>query len=358
MTDWVQALHAAASSGQHCMLVSIVRAQGSTPRELGAKMVVTEQGSFATIGGGRFEYECVQLARRLLQQRVAHEIRRFSLGPSLGQCCGGAAEVSFDLVESESKWVSHLADQLRHGAVVLASVVQAAAKYRGHRWLVSEGGVFGEIDDAALDARIGAAGRHLLDTRAEAEIVHFADALGRDITVLVEPVLPHALNVVLFGAGHVGQALVSTLAGLACRITWVDSRRDVFPRDVPANVRCVVSGFPQEQVDAAPADSYYLVMTHSHPLDQMICEKILGRDDFRYCGLIGSKSKRRKFEKRFLAHGLPARLIEKLTCPIGIDGISGKRPEEISIAVAAQLLQVSQGHAQPARSLRPRLAAS
>ena len=126
----------------------------------------------------------------------------------------------------------------------------------------------------------------------------------------------------------------------------MDSRLNGFPDDIPSNVTCVTTGSPEYEVDEAPAGTYFLVMTHSHPLDQAICEKILNRDDFRYCGLIGSRSKRKKFEKRFRANGISAQVCRKLSCPIGITGISGKHPKEIAIAVTAELLQLKERSAQ------------
>jgi xanthine dehydrogenase accessory factor len=89
-----------------------------------------------------------------------------------------------------------------------------------------------------------------------------------------------------------------------------------------------------------PAGSYYLVMTHSHALDLEICEQILRRQDVAYCGLIGSLSKRRRFERLLRKQGITDAMLEKLTCPIGVPGIPGKRPQEIAIAVAAELLQI------------------
>jgi xanthine dehydrogenase accessory factor len=108
---------------------------------------------------------------------------------------------------------------------------------------------------------------------------------------------------------------------------------------VPANVTCLESESPAAEVAAMPANAYYLVMTHSHPLDFEICSRILARGDFAYCGLIGSVSKRRRFEKQMRKLGMPATSLERLTCPIGLPGIDSKKPEAIAIAVAAELLQ-------------------
>jgi xanthine dehydrogenase accessory factor len=148
-----------------------------------------------------------------------------------------------------------------------------------------------------------------------------------------------SFNLALFGAGHVGSAVVATMAGLDCNVRWIDSRREIFPGKVPANVTCLESESPPGEVAAMPANAYYLVMTHSHPLDFEICSRILARGDFAYCGLIGSVSKRRRFEKQMREQGMAAAAFDRLTCPVGIAGIDSKKPEAIAIAVAAQLLQ-------------------
>ena len=125
---------------------------------------------------------------------------------------------------------------------------------------------------------------------------------------------------------------------MPCRIDWIDSRASEFPDVVPANVRIELADQPESEVDELPAGSHVVIMTHSHALDQAICDRVLRRDDLAWCGLIGSITKRRQFEKRLLARGLAERALTKLTCPIGIDGISGKHPAQIAISVAAQLL--------------------
>ena len=339
MKNWLECLQQTVDQGEPCILVSIVDAHGSTPREVGAKMIVTEGDAYATIGGGRFEYDCIEVAREMLRLRQLHKVQRYSLGPSLGQCCGGVAEVAFDLIAENSEWVLTLIAQQRHSAVVLASIIDQPG-YGHHRWVVSERGMYGTTDAPTLDDQVMKRSQHLLATRGVTQSAHLTDTSGREVVVLLEPIYPHALDIVLFGAGHIGQALVRLLADLPCHVNWVDSRQNLFPANLPVNIDPVVTPAPESEVDHAPSEAYFLVMTHSHPLDQVICERILSKDDFRYCGLIGSKSKRKKFEKRFLAHGIPATVIEKLTCPIGIDGISGKHPAEIAIAVAAQLMQV------------------
>jgi xanthine dehydrogenase accessory factor len=170
-----------------------------------------------------------------------------------------------------------------------------------------------------------------------------------DTRTLLEPVADNAFRLALFGAGHVGSALVNMLASLDCCVRWIDGRRDIFPETVPDNVTCVESADPAREALAMAPGAFYLVMTHSHALDYEICEGILARDDFAWCGLIGSRSKRRRFEKRLRAQGMNEARIGRLTCPIGIPGLDGKRPAEIAVAVAAQLLQIHRLHAVEVR---------
>ena len=149
------------------------------------------------------------------------------------------------------------------------------------------------------------------------------------------------MHVVLFGAGHVGHALVRLLGTLPCVVQWVDARDDLFPDEVPANVQIEATDLPEAIVDEAPAGAYFLVMTHDHSLDFALAQRIMRRDDFAYFGMIGSKTKRVKFERRLVDRGVPPCRLADMTCPIGVEGIADKAPGAIALAVAAQLLLVN-----------------
>lgn len=336
MNDWLESVQNLARGGQPGVLVTVAETRGSTPRESGAKLLVTPEEVAGTIGGGNLEFKAVELARQLLADgAVAATLRRFPLGPALGQCCGGVAVLLFEpLAGTPPAWTEGLA-RLREARLpgVLVSRGDGPAAKR----LVGAAGGHGSLGDPAWDERADAAARELLaGGDAQARLVQLQGLPP----LLLEPQRPCDFHIVLFGAGHVGRALVRLLGGLDCTVDWVDSRPEQFPRELPANVRMIVDEVPEAAVDEIPAGSYVLVMTHSHPLDQAIVERVLRRADSRYCGLIGSESKRRKFERRLLAQGLSAADWGRLTCPIGVPGIAGKRPEEIAVAVAAELLQV------------------
>jgi xanthine dehydrogenase accessory factor len=148
------------------------------------------------------------------------------------------------------------------------------------------------------------------------------------------------IELYLFGAGHVGTALVRALRDLPVRVNWIDTRDGMLPQSPRSGVNAICTDTPEAEIEAAPAGSYFLVMTHDHGLDQRLCEQILQRDDFTYFGLIGSMSKRRNFETRMRRRGVDARKFERMTCPIGIAGIGSKQPAQIAISVAAEILQV------------------
>lgn len=163
------------------------------------------------------------------------------------------------------------------------------------------------------------------------------------------PVPAPRFNLQLYGAGHVGRAVIRLLAGLPCRVQWLDERESEFPPEVlPPHIdkRCVEP--VQAEVAAAAPGSFYLVLTHSHDLDLTLTQAILARGDFGWFGLIGSRTKRARFEHRLRERGFDAAVIERITCPIGLPGIEGKAPELIALAVVAQMLQASA--AAPVRS--------
>jgi xanthine dehydrogenase accessory factor len=334
MSEWLRALERASERGLDAVVVTVVSGKGSTPREPGAKMVVTADAFHGTIGGGELEYQALGTARAVLQARddaTPSHSRRFPLGANLGQYCGGAADLLFERVPPNAEWVRVAAAWQDAGERCVAVTPGAG----DGRLLVRADKTIGSLGDGGRDAAATEIARRML---AGSENTLRIDLLGDATTALFEPLAPVEFNIVLLGAGHVGRALVKVLGTLACRVTWVDSRVNEFPRDPPDNVRVVLTETPLEEIGKAPAGAYFLVMTHSHAIDFDLVEEILARADFAFCGMIGSQTKRRTFENRFLQRGGSPERLARLTCPIGIAGIKGKEPATIAIAIAAQLL--------------------
>jgi len=332
MNEWIDELSDLAAAGEPAMLVTVAGVRGSAPREIGAKMIVTSTETIGTIGGGQLEYQSTRVAVEMLNDQGS-TLRSFPLGSSMGQCCGGVVEILFEpLTDGLPVWLRDLA--ALHGQREPAIIATRISRTSPAKFVVTGDQVFGaDEEDAALVARA----RRILDG---------VPTTVRDVQEFFEPVVAPDLNIAVFGAGHVGAAVVNALSELDCNIRWIDSRAKMF-RKVPVNVRAIDAPDPALEVAAMPADSFYLVMTHSHAMDFDICDRILRRRDARYCGLIGSLSKRRRFEKRYRQQGMSQAVIDQLVCPIGVDGISGKKPAEIAVSAAAEILKVRERSVAP-----------
>jgi xanthine dehydrogenase accessory factor len=250
------------AQGMAAVVVHVVRTQGSAPRDAGTRMLVAPHTVLGTIGGGHLELQAIADARTLLAGGQVARQQHIALGPSLGQCCGGALDLHF--------------------------------------------GLLAESDPATwpLDAPL--------------------------------------FTLQLYGAGHVGRAIVQLLAGLPCQVQWIDEREDEFPPGaLPAHIHKICVEPVQAEVALAPPSACYLVLTHSHDLDLAISHAVLQRGDFGFFGLIGSRTKRARFEHRLRGRGVSDAQLARMVCPIGLPGIPGKAPELMAVAVVAQLLQVA-----------------
>ena len=300
------------------VLVTVAIVQGSGPREAGAKMLVSDGHLMDTIGGGHLEMRAVEIARTMLQDGRQRHFERFALGPSLGQCCGGVVHLAFEVADP---------DQVK--------VLIQRRQQDSWRLIALDGAADSALCDADARLLLGVAVPQF-DRDRGAHVMH--DSTGR--RWLVDPVFAPRAHLVLFGAGHVGAAIVRALAHLPCNVTWVDERDDMFPHAVPANVTVEASDVPEALVAAAPPGASYLVMTHSHALDQRLSEAIMARADVGWFGLIGSMTKRRQFEHRLRERGVDPARIDAMVCPIGLAGITNKAPAVIAASVCAQLLTV------------------
>ena len=218
---------------------------------------------------------------------------------------------------------------------------------------VTDSQIYDSIGGGNLEYHAINTARELL-TEADATPRTETFSLGKDLTqccggevVLLFECFPAcAFNLVLFGAGHVGSALIKILSALPCRVRWLDSRADIFPETVADNVETATIKNPFAAVESCPPNALYLIMTHSHETDFELCEAVLSRTDITYCGLIGSKSKAAKFKSRLHKKGYTETETTRLTCPVGLQTIRGKTPMEVAVSIAAQLLELRGQHSQ------------
>ncbi len=265
MHEWIETVYQLNQNEEAYVLVTILNAQGSTPRESGTKMVVSRTRTYGTIGGGNLEFQAINMANDMLQKGQARQHwETFSLGPSLGQCCGGR------------------------------------------------------------------------------------------ITVLFECFPGNDFHIMLFGAGHVGTALVDILKQVPCRLHWVDARENQHANlaTLPDQVIATVNEAPEDEIRTMPGGGYYIIATHNHQMDLTILETILKRRDARYVGLIGSPTKWKRFTSRLGHKGYDPMFYQHVRCPIGLPTIKGKHPMEVAVSVAAEVLEVrhSTKHNPPRKS--------
>jgi xanthine dehydrogenase accessory factor len=276
--------------------VVVTSTKGSTPREAGAAMLIWGDGQCGTIGGGTLEFQATDQARKALFE--APDWQRFHrtvpLGPSLGQCCGGSVGL---LIET-------------FGAAEIAVLRALAKTAQGLK-------------------------RPLIGGEAP-----LADE-GGDLTLksgwLCEGFQTAGQALWIYGAGHVGRALVAVLPGLGFEVTWVDTEAKRFPDKILAQVTRLIASNPALVAHHAPPGAHHLILTYSHALDLELCHRLLGHS-FESIGLIGSATKWARFRKRLATLGHSEAQIARITCPIG-DPALGKSPEVIAVGVAAALLK-------------------
>tara|TARA_A100001015_G_scaffold126196_1_gene139859 strand:+ start:111 stop:989 length:879 start_codon:yes stop_codon:yes gene_type:complete len=246
---WFEIVAQMSEKSKSYVIVTVLEVRGSSPREEGAKMIVTEDQSYLSIGGGNLEYQAIALSRELiLEAGLVSKIEDFPLGPKVGQCCGGKVKLLFESFPAET------------------------------------------------------------------------------------------IKISIFGAGHVGKALIGIVSQLPYRIRWIDSREHEFPKAIPSNVEKVVSGRPHLDIRSSSMADYFVVMSHSHKIDFEIVQAVLKMGNYRYLGLIGSESKKKRFESRLIKRGVPDDQISRLSCPMGIGQITGKSPIEVAVSVASELI--------------------
>ncbi len=319
-----------------CVLVTLCKLSGSAPRESGSRMIVTQNGITGSIGGGNLEFKASGKARELLSEQAAgyQEQEVYGLGPALNQCCGGAVSLLFEVYgPGVPDWLDAFMSAQESGEpVVLASCADGTASCK---WVITPGSA--KID--TLSAEVKESAQNLLHQKRNGgnqERIITVEFRGQKWWL--EPPVDELRHIMLFGAGHVGQAVARALSPLPFRVTWIDSRQGLFPPDLPVSFTTTCSDHPTEEVAMAVAGSIFVIMTHSHQLDEDICLQVLQREEFAWLGLIGSETKRRRFVQRLERRGIQPAQLERLVCPIGLSSIRGKQPATIALSLAAQLM--------------------
>lgn len=282
--------------------VVVAKVEGSAPREVGASMLIWKTGQSGTIGGGTLEWEASARAREM--EFVSHRLETLPLGPALGQCCGGVVTLLHETFDTQS----------------IAAIDENVVIRR----------VFGNSDKPL-------AIKKQLSEHRNSGVYIKPDLIDG---WMVEPVSTPSRPLWIYGAGHVGRALVNTLSPMPqFAITWVDIAQGRFPADVPKNVTQLIAKNPAEVVKYAPTNGEHLIVTYSHTLDMELCHQLLTHG-FAKAGVIGSKSKWARFRTRLRQLGHTDAQINRIDCPIGHPEL-GKHPLAIAVGVASALLSGS-----------------
>ena len=303
-------------------------------------MLVSPSGIQGTIGGGNLEWQALRAAQPLLTGDPAPSVRlrRLVLGQELGQCCGGVVQLWLErFTHADLPLLRRTASAILDGRSALITtelcgqeVVRKLLAHRTGQWLGTDMG-----RGAHSKLRAGQVTESGSGVRPRVQF----SSTGDEHANLLERLEEDTAKLWLFGAGHVGQALIRLAAELPFEVTWVDSRAELLPAPLPHNVHVLCSRTPTDTVLTAPACARFLVMTHDHALDYALCRKILERGEFAWLGLIGSKSKGARFRSRLARDRVALERVARLVCPIGVQGVTSKWPAAIAVGVAAQLLQ-------------------
>jgi len=238
--------------GEKVVLVTVVTTQGSSPRDVGSKMLVGAQQCWGSVGGGNLEFHLQQKAREMIHGAApCAGLMKFNLAASLGQCCGGVVEAYLEL--------------------------------------------YGEV----------------------------------------------MKEVVVFGAGHVGEELVALMNGLSWKVHWIDSRESFLEgKDgLYSQLKVIHEPEPQDFVEEISPGAAVVILTHSHDLDFQILMHCIKRQDLAYTGLIGSRAKWNRFQKMLLERGFSQERIDQVTCPVGRLKIRSKHPKKVALSIVSQLLE-------------------
>ncbi|MGX5841674.1 xanthine dehydrogenase accessory protein XdhC [Mesorhizobium sp. ArgA1] len=318
MNSKVQSLKAFLGSAGRLALVEVAGTKGSTPREKGAFMLVSQAAIFGTIGGGQLEYMAIDKARQMLSSLTSP-----SWGGSAGKAGGGGGADG-----GARPPPPRFADAASRHPLT----------HPPHKGEGKEARI--EVDEtcATLDVPLGPEIGQCCGGRVEV-LIRLVDAkLAQELVVSAEAEEAHLPHVYIFGGGHVGQALASTIALLPVHAVVIETRAEAL-EGMPQTVETRLTPMPEAEIRNAPAGTAFAILTHDHALDFLIVAEALKRDDTAYVGMIGSKTKKATFKHWFLksAEGTEAEFA-RLVSPIGGDAVKDKRPPVIAALAAAEIM--------------------
>jgi len=232
--------------------------------------------------------------------------------------------------------------------VTLVDIKGSTPRAQGGRMLVTESGLFsGTVGGGLVEAKALEFSQEFLQENelfGQSKFVQWnlnrdiGMSCGGSVKLYFERFNNNPWQIMIFGAGHVAQALIPLLLTLDCQLTCYDSRKewlDKLPESPKLNKFCVEN--LEDKVEQTSEKAFVLIMTHGHRSDFYVVQKFLEQRTQPFLGVIGSRSKAATLKKELKKEGLKQKQIEKIFCPIGFS-LGGNHPQEIAVSITAQLL--------------------
>lgn len=330
--------------------VTILETTGSVPQDAGAQMIVTAEGrQSGTVGGGKIEKRSIDLAHELLDVGKGASCTRFvdwHLKRDLGKICGGAAKLFFEVVNPACdclRWAEQLhRDHVPHVQAVVVTADAGAGLVPGTRLLMTaEGLQTGTLGADHLNERATTVAVEMLASDGSLKRSSLVEwhVDGKKVRLYFEGAHHRPWRIVIFGAGHVAQALIRLLLTIDCHVTCIDTREEWLGH-LPTSPRltrtCAAS--LQGEVAKLPSDAFVLLMTPGYGTDIPILLEIARTRTFPFLGSIGSKTKAAQMRADIARAGLSEEVQRSLCCPLGLD-MGSNDPAEIAVSMTAQLIQ-------------------
>ena len=347
------------------VLATVINVRGSTPREVGAKMIVRNDGQFGTIGGGCGEAEVFRKARLLLAEGSGAKLTEVDLTGDFDQqeigSCGGIMDVFIDRWSPQTDLVvaRKLADSVEQSrTAALLTLVDAGMRCEaapGAKAVLDPseprtarvvGGLSDEaliqLSERAVDAIPG-----LLEVGENGSLhaIVRIEPSGAP-RVFIDPITG-AQRLIIAGAGHIAVPLATLGSMLGFHVTVIDDRasfanRERFPSADKIIVRSFSSALESLQLDR---HCYVISVTRGHSFDEEVVRTVLRQQTHLsheqagcFVGMIGSRRRVRAMLGRLEEDGFDRALLDEIHAPLGLD-IGAETPEEIAVSIIAEIIR-------------------
>jgi len=354
MHEILEALVPLLEEGRTAVLATIIQQAGPSPRGIGAKCLIRDDGSFVgTIGGGILEAQTLDQARQVFDTWLPDRLHFSLTGKDVAEMdmlCGGEVEILLEPISgrdpASARLFRGIAEELGMGNRGLLVTLMDPEQWQGPEipklFMAQNGETSGSRPDAQAIVEAMTQGWKQIMRSRQPSVSAMQDDSGRMIQVLAEPILAKSVLYV-FGAGHVSKQIVPLAARVGFHVVVMDDRESftdpsLFPD--AAEVCCIPFEGSVEHLGVNGA-SFVVIVTRGHINDKSVLAQALSSKP-RYIGMIGSRRKRDLIYKALSTEGFTQEDLDRVHAPIGID-IGAETPEEIAVSIVAELIKVRAG---------------